>query len=339
MTALDKYQRLEGPAVWRAAPDALRRNVVVSLGKSTLVISDPRSGEALSHWALTAVSRLGRGSEPAVYVPGVDEPGEELEVDDLTLIEALETIQAALRPRPPARWIRAALGAASAVVVLGGALFLPDAIARHTAEIVPEATRGEIAREALDAMAASAAGERVCAHPDGRQSLAALRDRVLGPEWRIRVITGGSGFETAHLPGNMILVGSDLLDRLNSPEALAGWLISEAVAAQRGDPMLEALRYAGTRATIALLTSGNLPVDALQGYVRTRMDAGRAPFAEPDVFRQRLGVLGVSTFAFAQSVAGFDDPLAQALASAPDPGSPPLLSDGAWLTLQAICTR
>lgn len=339
MTALDKYQRLEGPAVWRASPTAQRRNVVVSLGKSTLVISDPRSGEALSHWALSALTRLGRGSEPARYAPGTDEQDEDLEIDDLTLIEALETIQTALKPRPPARWIRLVLGGATAALVLGGLFFLPDAVERHTAEIVPDAMRGEIARVAVEALAASPAGERVCNHPDGRQALVMLRDRVLGTDWRIRVIAGVPGFDTTHLPGNTILIGSDLLERLGSAEALAGWLISEAEATQREDPMLDTLRYTGLPATVQLLTSGALPPDSLTGYVRARMDQGHAPFAQPDVFRQRLGVLGVSTYAFAQSLSGIDDTLAGTLASQPDPNAPPLLSDGAWLTLQAICTR
>jgi hypothetical protein len=69
MTALKKYKRLEGPAVWRAGPQAQGRDVVISLGKSSLVISDARSGAIVSHWSLPALTRLNPGREPAVYSP------------------------------------------------------------------------------------------------------------------------------------------------------------------------------------------------------------------------------------------------------------------------------
>ena len=66
MTALEKYARLEGSGVWRAGPDEQRRDVVVSLGDSSLIIADTKSGQALSHWSLPAVVRMNKGTRPAV---------------------------------------------------------------------------------------------------------------------------------------------------------------------------------------------------------------------------------------------------------------------------------
>ena len=48
MTVLAKYQRLECDAIWRAASDAQRQNVFVSLGDATLVIHDG-ADSALAH--------------------------------------------------------------------------------------------------------------------------------------------------------------------------------------------------------------------------------------------------------------------------------------------------
>ena len=96
MTALDKYARLEGPGIWRAGPQDQRRDVVVALGDASLVLSDARSGLVLSHWSLPAVRRLNRGHIPALYSPDPDTDGEILETDDSLVIEALETIRAAL---------------------------------------------------------------------------------------------------------------------------------------------------------------------------------------------------------------------------------------------------
>ena len=61
MTALKKYQKLESPGLWRDAPEAQRREVVVAFGEASLVLSDPRTGSALSHWSLAAVHRLNPG--------------------------------------------------------------------------------------------------------------------------------------------------------------------------------------------------------------------------------------------------------------------------------------
>ena len=56
MTALQKYERLEATGLWRETPDGQRREVVVSIGDATLVISD-LNDTALTHWSLAAVER------------------------------------------------------------------------------------------------------------------------------------------------------------------------------------------------------------------------------------------------------------------------------------------
>ena len=65
MTALSDYQRLEAPGVWRPSPDAQRRDVIVSLGDATLVLSDQKDA-ALAHWSLAAVERRNPGRMPAL---------------------------------------------------------------------------------------------------------------------------------------------------------------------------------------------------------------------------------------------------------------------------------
>ena len=50
MTALKEYARLESGGLWRADADAQRRDVIVSFGDATLVISDSAE-RALAHWS------------------------------------------------------------------------------------------------------------------------------------------------------------------------------------------------------------------------------------------------------------------------------------------------
>lgn len=359
MTALEKYARLEGPGVWKAGPGAQRRDVVVWLGESSLMIADARSGVVVSHWSLPAVRRLNRGHKPAIYTPsdltgapaGADGDGETLEIDDATLIEALDTIRAALAPRRPLRRLRAALLLASVVALVAMIYWLPGVLVARTAAIVPPAMRTEIGREALAALTAGssgpasgsastpATGPRVCADPHGRQALASLRNRVLGGDWRVRVVAGVPGLVTASLPGRLMILSQDLVERLDSAEALAGWMLAEQLAFQAHDPLRDALGYAGVRATLALLTTGTLPEGALNGYARRRL--ARPPaLPEAAAIGPRLDALGLSPTAYALSLPPAGAALAEALADRPtDPArrNTRLLSDGEWLTLQAIC--
>ncbi|HPD91777.1 MAG: hypothetical protein H6900_01570 [Rhodobacter sp.] len=341
MTALEKYARLEGPGVWRAGADAQRRDVVVSLGESSLMIADTRSGQALSHWSLPAVQRLTRGTRPAVYAPSIESEGETLEIDDALLIEALETIHSALAPRPPTRWLRLGMIGAVAVLAVAAALWVPGVLVERTAAIVPPAMRAQIGREALDGMTLSAASARLCANPEGRQALATLRTRVLGADWRVSVVSGVPGFEIASLPGRQIVLGDDLVSRLDSGEALAGWLAAEALDIEAHDPLIEALHYAGTRATVTLLVTGTLAEDALRGYALQRF--ARPPaMPEAEALGGWLDGLGVSSTAYALSLPDGWQELAQRLAdrtaTAPRTGER-LLSDGEWLTVQGICAN
>ena len=100
MTALKKYLKLESPGLWRDAPQDQRRNVVVGFGTASLILSDPKTDLALSHWSLPAITRQNPGVLPAIYSTGPDAT-ETLELDDQDMIDALETVQSALATRQP----------------------------------------------------------------------------------------------------------------------------------------------------------------------------------------------------------------------------------------------
>lgn len=340
MTALTKYQRLEGPGLWRADPAEQRRDVVVALGDASLVISDQRSGAVLSHWSLPAVRRLNPSRVPAVYAPGEDAQTETLELDDETLIDALEMIRNALVHRPRLRHLRRVLGGMAAALAVGLLVFwLPGALVSHTAGIVPPAKRAQIGREALEALTATQPGARVCTDAAGRQALVTLRSRVLGTGDRVAVVDGLPDLEAAHLPGRLVVIGRGLLERLDGPEALAGHMMAEIMAAEADDPLRALLRHAGTRATFGLLTTGNLPVEAFANYAALRL---AQPLAVPDAaaLAARFNALGVPVSAYAASLPEEAEALVQALADQPAPvvrGTTRLLSDGEWITLQGIC--
>ncbi|MDZ4136926.1 MAG: hypothetical protein U1D06_15250, partial [Paracoccaceae bacterium] len=150
MTALKKYQRLESSGLWRDGIAAQRREVIVNLGDTSLVLSDPKSEGVLVHWSLPAVARLNPGDLPARYAPGPDST-ESLELDDADMIGALETVHAALEAaRPHPGRLRNVIVAAVAVGLAGlGVFWLPGALVAHTASVLPPATRIEVGRLAL----------------------------------------------------------------------------------------------------------------------------------------------------------------------------------------------
>ncbi|MGL6209684.1 MAG: hypothetical protein ACRC14_07645, partial [Paracoccaceae bacterium] len=122
-------------------------------------------------------------------------------------------------------------------------------------------------------------------------------------------------------------------------ETAAGYAIAQAAGGATLDPMVPLLTHAGLPATLTLLTTGALPQGALQGYAEVLL--ARAPSDPPtDALLARFRAAEVSSRAYAYSRDPSGEttlPLIEA-----DPfrdGSPrPVLADGDWISLQAICS-
>ncbi len=338
MTALKKYLKLESPGLWRDAPHDQRRNVVVSFGEASLILSDPKTDLALSHWSLPAVERRNPGDSPAIFSPGADQ-SESLEIEDPDMIAALETVQATLatrRPRPGR--LRGTLFAAFALAVLGLGLFwLPGAVIEHTAAVVPAAKRAEIGELALrDVIRLTGAP---CAHPLGQKALAELSERLFGPaNTPILLAVRDGALPAVHLPGDVIVLSQGLFDAQNGPQAAAGAALLEQARAQARDPLIPILHHVGLMATVRLLTTGDLPDGVLTGYAEKVLNA--PPLAlPPNTLLTSFVDAGVPSTPYALTLlpsapeATFlqqNDPFATAKA-------PALMQDEAWVSLQAIC--
>lgn len=333
MTALKKYERLESIGLWREGPGAQRREVIVSFREATLIVVDGRSETALSHWSLPAVERLNPGEMPALFGPGA-EAAETLEIDDRVMIEALETVHRAVEARNPHPGrMRNILIAASVAAGLALAVFwLPGAMIRHTAAVVPPATRLEIGRTAL------ADVERVsgspCANAQAEAPLAHLSQRLF-PGGKVRIVVlRDTPAPAAHLPGDILLVDRHLIEDYQGPDVLAGYLLVQHDAARRLDPLVGLLRWAGLRATFALLTSGGMPSRAIRGYGQRLLARPQQP-----VSTARLAAVfqraGVPMAPYLRASGQFRPTDVPASAS---PADAPVLSDNDWVALQQICS-
>lgn len=336
MTALSEYQRLEATALWRETPGSQRREVLVSLGDATLMISTI-SETALSHWSLPAVRRLNPGKRPALYAPAED-ADEVLEVEADEMIAAIEKVRGAIeRRRPHPGRLRLILTAATSLALLLVAVFwLPDALLRQTVALLPPAKRAELGRDLLAQM--SALSGRPCTDAAGQAALSELAGRVLGPEPPQLVVLPMPGPATVHLPGEIIVVSRATIEDYEGPEVLAGFLLAEELRRSQRDPVERLLSEAGLVATFRLLTSGEISEDRTHEHAATLLTSAPAPVGtEALIARFAAAEISSEPYAFALDVSGETtlpliegDPMRARLRS-------PLLGDQDWIALQQIC--
>jgi len=338
MTALAKYQRLECTGLWRESPEAQRREVVVGFREATLVLSDPRSEAALTHWSLPAVVRLNAGALPAEFGPGPDAP-ETLEIEDFDMIAALEKVHSALTARQPkpGRLRGAILGGSLLAVMALGVFWLPGALIAHTASVLPAATRTAIGQAALEDVVRLTGAP--CATPLGTRALAQLADRVFGPG-PPRIVILPEGLQvTANLPGPVILIPRAAVDEADGPQVAAGLVLAETLRSEATDPMVPLLRHAGVTATFRLLTTGTLPDGAVSGYGEVLLQSPPAILSDTALLA-RFGSAEVPSSPYAYAMDPTGETTLGLIEADPFPTGParPLLSDEHWVSLQAICS-
>lgn len=335
MTALKQYDRLESLGLWRASRAAQRREVVVSFGNATLVVSDT-AGRPLSHWSLPAVKRLNPHDSPALFAPDAD-TSETLEIDDAEMIAAIETVRGSLaRVQPRQGRVRQVLTVALLLTVLGaGALWGPDALRQQAAATVTDQGRAEIGATILGHLQARTGPS--CRAPRGRAALQRLRTRLYGPGRSEQIIVLPAALPgPLALPGNLIVIDRAVLVRYDDPSVAAGEVL--AAGARAGDPLDAVLRGVGLRASLQLLTDGDLPDDALSGYAAALLARDDTPPKEPDLLAAFANAKVPST-PYAALRTARDQNGGTLIQSDPmlNQTVPQILSDTDWIRLQSIC--
>jgi hypothetical protein len=334
MTALEQYERLESTGLWKETADDQRREVIVSFGDASLVLSD-HNENPLTHWSLAAVRKTGKNGSAVVFAPDGDTE-EELEISDETMLRAIETIRARLRrgqPKPGrVRWI---IGGGFAAIITALILFwFPAAIARYAASIVPDAVASQIGQRALTHVEAFSGS--ACSSPLGDEALRLLENRLIGtPSNRIFVTDMGARL-SSHLPGGIILINRKLVETYSEPEVAAGYILMERAIEDEHPPMLDLFSSIGTRNVVRFLTAGTISDKALHSYAEARVTGGSvAPTQENLLALFEISALG--TAAFARTLD--DNTQAEALIAGAVPANDqrPLMRDREWLALQAIC--
>lgn len=335
MTALHEYARLESGGVWREAAKAQRRDVVVSFGDASLVISN-KNNTALAHWSLAAVERLNPGEAPALFAPD-DQGTETLEIEDETMVAAIEKVRTLIaRRRPQPGRLRIWLLYSSLAAVLALLIFwMPQALLRHTVSIVPPATRDDVGTALLTQI--TRISGQPCRTARGAEALGLLSARLLGPEGGEVLIVPDGVRASQHLPGGLILTNRALVEDYETPEVIAGYVLAEVVRRDAGDPMANLLRHAGLRATFKLLTTGSVPPEALADYAEHLLTAPPLPVPADALLAQfEDRKVPTTPYAYALDITG-ESTLSLIEADPMRGRVQPLLSDADWVSLQGIC--
>ena len=334
-TALQKYQRLEASALWRETPDAQRREVIISVGDASLLISDLQD-RPLAHWSLAAVVRANPGKTPVIFAPGGNE-GETLELDasETAMIEAIETLSRALHRRAPRpgrlRWL-ILLGSIFALAA-GLLWWLPSALQNHVVALVPQLNRVVIGQDVLAQLERTSG--RSCHSELGDQAVSKLTE-ALGVA-SITIVPDGVK-TTASLPGPALIVGRRIVEDHEDPAAAIGFMIAEKAYATQSDPLARILEFGGWRASFRLLTSGMLASDTLALYAE-HLAVTETEKPDDGALIDMFAALGIppSPYAYAIDISG-ETTLPLIEADAIVSPAPPILTDGEWVALQDICS-
>ncbi len=336
MTALPEYDRLESTGLWRENPDAQRREVIVSFGNETVVISD-HNDNALAHWALPAIRRLNPKQTPSIYSPDA-QADETLELEDKSMIEALEKVLGRIKRKRPKqgrlRWFL--LAGFGAVVAALAVFWLPDALVRHTISVVPDAKRSSIGN-ALLANIYRVSGQP-CTSTIGNRALKTLGLRITGDENIKLAILPAGVVKSSHLPGGFILLNRALVEDFEEPDVVAGFILGEQIRKTNHDPLDTLLRSIGLRNTFTFFTTGRISNDILARYAQELLTTPSTDLAAEEFLRGfENAKLRSSPYAFAQDPTG-ETTLALIEADPFINSAPPvLISDGEWVGLQRIC--
>ena len=277
MTAIDKYTRLEALGQWRESPTQPPREVVVSFGNATLVLSN-LDEKPLCHWAMAATSRMSLEGTKAVYTPDT-EGFETLEIDDAEMVEAIAQVSRAATTvnlrTPWLRWVFIALvmTASAAIAYATPPLLRSQAI---------RMTGSESARKLGTDMLATLSPD-ICREPRADAARELFQSRVF-PDGRTLLIISRGQAQASIFPGGVVVISRDTLQVMQSPDELAR--LTTALSARSESTVDQLFESSSPRELFDYITSGKLSDERLAKAARNIINSPEVgemtEFTSPD---------------------------------------------------------
>ena len=326
MTALERYIRLEAAGRWRESAGAPWREVVVSFGNATLVLSD-FSEKPLTHWSLAAVEKLAEVEGTALFAAdaGTDEM---VEISDPQMIEAIAEVSRMARtasrpapPRPGLRW--PVLGTLALLAVLGALVWWGPGVAREYARGLVSSEQEEF----LSKRIMTGLGVAPCTGPEGRVARVLLERRL---NLRLRVMPWSKP-RLARLPDGTVLLSREVVETALSAEEVAGWAVLTAASTQ-DSPLDQWIAEVGMPDLVRFLASAEVPeagIARMRELLRVQsIPAGPEAVADAGAALVRANI----------DPRPFAARNAAAPPALPDTPQPVLAKDRDWVALQNICS-
>ena len=263
MTALQRYLRLEAVGQWREAPDAAPREVVVSLGRATLLLSDMRE-QPLGHWALGGIRVLNERDAAGATVYAMS-AGETLAIRDRDMVDAIAAVRRALPEPPPARrrYIGRILAVLALVLLVAAG---PPYVRQVTAGLIPAEQEADLGARMLAVLVAEHGPP--CDDPAGVDALEKLGWSLAGSgHAQIRVMRIGD-LRAAALPGNILLLGRAAIET-EPQNQISGWIFRASDS--DGAPLRNLVLQAGFVADVRYIRTGHFDDAAVARAAETAL--------------------------------------------------------------------
>jgi hypothetical protein len=250
MTELDRYLRLEAVGLWREAPDAQPREVIVSFGKSTLLLTDLKE-RPLAHWPLGGIRVLPETDVAGATVYAMSD-GETLGIRDPDMVAAIAAIRRAQptlqrqRRRRRRSWRRILAVLALVLLVAAG----PPFVRGMTMDLIPPEQEAELGERMLSAIIAMQGPP--CDNPDGMSALEKLSWAVDSPDRPHAQVMELGDARAVALPGDILLIDRAKIET-EPQNRIAGLLYGTS----SGTTLRDVVRDAGIVANFRYIRSGH----------------------------------------------------------------------------------
>lgn len=324
MTALEQYIRLETEALWHEKAGSEPRQVIVSFGNASLVITNI-SDAALAHWTLAATRIVGREGDTVIYAPDANR-SETLRISDTSFVDAIEAVSASTTAVvEPKRWKLKTAVSLVAVALVAVLLFVPQKISGWAAGHVSPEQLVLVTDEILDR-----ASIKYCNEPRAVEALNELQAMMLRPQDAPIYMTDIQAEGIVRLPDGRALIDISVLKRAGSADGFAGWLVLAVNMPDTQDGLDELIRNSDTGWALRFAFSGEVSDQEYQQMAEYSLHNATLP--NPDAVAaalDRLENAGIDTSSFRKSIN---------LPLEPEIGPfRPVLGDQDWLALQTIC--
>ena len=337
MTALTQYQRLEATGIWRKSAEAQRLDVIISIGESSLVITDINE-KPLAHWSLAALAVIQSKDGIKLYHPDGD-PSETLELgsNENEMAEAIEKLMKAVdRRRPKPGRLRIFSLASILIIILGLSIFwLPAALRDYTQKIIPEVREKEMGKAVFNEFVSFVGAP--CSRELGRIALDKFISNLGLIEYTFYVVPSET-IEAIHLPGKIIVISKALVEDFDDPDVLAGYVLAQIQREAKSNALDELMKQMNNIEIIQFLFGRSPDFSTLRGFSKDWIMKKQIT-VDPKNLVTEFNKRAISALPYSYAIDVTGQSTQFMINSEQTSGNvkKPSLDDSAWLALQTIC--